>query len=140
MNMKKIYTIGHSLTGTNKFLQKLRDYGIEILVDVRTIPYSSRAKQFNREFISKKLAEKNIEYLYRGKNLGGRGENIDFDATVDEIKTLASLRTTVLMCSEGVYKQCHRYTILTPLFEKKGLLVEHIEWKENKVKQQSLFA
>jgi uncharacterized protein (DUF488 family) len=139
--MNKIYTIGHSLVGTNDFLKKLREHQIDILVDVRTIPYSHRAKQFNREILDKVLTTNKIKYLYRGKNLGGLGENIDYFETVDELSLLSKQKTIVLMCSEGEYKKCHRYTTLTPSFEKNGVLVEHILWKENGLnEQQSLFS
>jgi hypothetical protein len=31
-------------------------------------------------------------------------------------------------CSESDYKKCHRYEMLTPSFEERGLKVEHISY------------
>jgi uncharacterized protein (DUF488 family) len=35
-----------------------------------------------------------------------------------------------VMCSESDPMKCHRYTILTPSFEAKGLKVEHILYEK----------
>lgn len=124
-----------------KFIKKLQDLNINTLVDVRSIPYSHRAKQFNRETLATLLAYANIEYLYRGKNLGGLEENVDFSETITEISTLSEKKKIALMCSEGNYKKCHRYIMLTPEFERKGIKIEHIVWsEENKITQQILFS
>ena len=132
MRNQTIYTIGHSLTQIDEFIKTLRNNEIEVLVDVRTYPKSNRARQFNQESISESLSKNKIQYLYRGNNLGGLGENIDFDDTIFEISQMAINTRTVLMCSEGNPKKCHRYSILTPAFEKQGLIVVHLVSMTNK--------
>ncbi len=44
----RLFTIGHSTRPINEFIKILKAYGIEILIDIRTIPYSSFNKQFNK--------------------------------------------------------------------------------------------
>jgi uncharacterized protein (DUF488 family) len=51
----KIYTIGHSNQTLANMLDVLNKYNIEVLVDVRSIPYSKYASQFNREKLSPML-------------------------------------------------------------------------------------
>jgi uncharacterized protein (DUF488 family) len=43
-----VLTIGHSTRTFEAFLHLLQSYGIELVVDVRTIPHSRRNPQFNR--------------------------------------------------------------------------------------------
>ncbi len=123
----KLYTIGHSITEIYTFIYKLKLHQVSILVDVRTIPYSGRARQFNKDNLALSLEKKGIKYAYRGKNLGGLGENIQFTETIEELISFLKEENIALMCSEGDYRKCHRYTTLTPEFESRGILVTHIE-------------
>ena len=56
------YTIGHSTHGIEKFVGLLRSVGIQLLVDVRTVPRSRRNPQFNREVLPTTLADFQIGY------------------------------------------------------------------------------
>lgn len=139
--MTNIFSIGHSITPIQKFIQKLKEYKIDIVVDARTTPYSHRAGQYNREIFARSLENAGIKYLYRGKNLGGLGKNVQFTETITEICNLSYKKRIVLMCSEGDYRKCHRYITLTPAFETRGKSIEHIMWdKDNKIIQQILFS
>ena len=46
-----IYTIGHSTHTSEDFFQMLKDNKIDMIVDVRSVPYSKYAPQFNQENI-----------------------------------------------------------------------------------------
>ena len=46
MTMDSIYTIGHSTHPIEEFLDVLRAYNIQLLVDVRTVPRSRKNPQF----------------------------------------------------------------------------------------------
>lgn len=124
--MNHIFTIGHSTYPINNFVSKLLTSKIDILVDVRSIPYSKRAISYNREALQGTLLTNNIDYLFRGKNLGGLYENVDFESTIDELVELSANHNIVLMCSEGDYQKCHRYKTLTPELEKRGKTVTHL--------------
>ena len=50
--MKKprpVHTIEHSDMGREKFMDRLEQNGVELVVDVRSTPHSRHAPQFNRK-------------------------------------------------------------------------------------------
>ncbi len=114
-------------------MKKLKEYQIQVLVDVRTIPLSRFCPHFNQKALHKALATETIKYLFRGANLGGRAINVSYEEAIDELVGLAKQGIRVcVMCSEKDYKQCHRFTTLTPSFEERGLLVVHIQYENEK--------
>ncbi len=137
--MKKVFTIftaGHSNRPITDFLGILKKSKIEVLADVRTIPLSRFCPHFNQKALEATLAKAHIKYLYRGKNLGGRGVNVGYEEAIDELVGLAKKGTRVaVMCSEGDYHDCHRYSTLTPSFEERKLTVEHIVYEKKTAKR-----
>jgi len=75
---RTIWTIGHSNHPLEKFLGLLEQHRINLLVDVRSSPYSRHASQFNREAIQDPLRARAVEYLFLGDLLGGRAEGGQF--------------------------------------------------------------
>lgn len=126
--MNIVFTMGCSTKTSEEFISKLKEFGINLLVDVRTSPYSRWASNFNKEEIEILVKDNGIAYLYRGKNLGGLGENVDFDLAIEEVVRLSEHSIIAIMCSEADYTKCHRYKILTPKLVKAGVKVEHIVW------------
>lgn len=146
----KLYTIGHSNHSIDKFLQLLDEYGIMILVDVRTAPYSRYNPQFNKDDLERTLARHNIQYAYAGKFLGGRpsdpacykshclpANDADYLHEVDypevmkrqwfiqgigQLLELADQDLTAIMCSEEDPAACHRHHLIA-----KYLIAEHPE-------------
>lgn len=126
-----IFSIGHSSKSINVFLDKLKENEIGVLVDVRSRPVSRFCPHFNKIALQDTLAKANIQYIYRGQNLGGLGENVDYEKTIDELVGMTKKGSRVAVCcSEGSYLKCHRYTTLTPSFENRGLSVLHIEYEK----------
>jgi uncharacterized protein (DUF488 family) len=123
-----IWSIGHSTKSADELLERLNTYGIGRVVDVRTHPYSRWCPQHNRGQLSHFLAQHDINYDWRGLNLGGKAENVDYDVTLQELVSLADNEHIVILCSEGSYKKCHRYTMLTPDLERLGVSVAHIDY------------
>lgn len=140
-------TIGHSNRPLEEFLRLLRAYGVELLVDVRTIPRSRHNPQFNRESLSTDLAAAGIAYRHM-PGLGGlrhprkdsintawqndsfRGyadymQTSEFARNLQELEQLAATRTTAIMCAEAVPWRCHRSMIADALTAH-GVLVRHI--------------
>ena len=133
---QEIFSVGHSVKPIDIFLATLKKHRIELLVDVRSIPYSRFSSQFNKNALHSELAKRDIQYLWRGQNLGGRGVNVGWDEAIEELIGLAKLGTRVcVMCSEGDYKKCHRYTTITPALEKHGLQVVHIQYENETTKR-----
>ncbi len=123
----KIYTIGHSTRAISEFLHKLKENQIEILVDIRTYPRSRFQPQYNQKALADSLSDVGVFYVFRGKNLGGKEENVDYEETIDElVDIVVGGEKVCVMCSEGDYRKCHRSEMLEPSFVERGLEVEHI--------------
>lgn len=140
-----IYTIGHSNHEPEAFADLLRHFGINCLVDVRSIPASGRFPQFNKATLSDFLKSKQIQYLHFGKEFGARHtdpELLDDDGKVDFEKVrqtqdfkngverlqagLEKGFTIALMCSEAEPFDCHRFSMISGFLEKSGFEVKHI--------------
>jgi uncharacterized protein (DUF488 family) len=67
-----IYSIGHSNQDQEQFIALLKQHQIEVLVDVRTSPYSAYTSQFNREVLKAAVESQGVRYLFMGDQLGGR--------------------------------------------------------------------
>ena len=135
MATRKTFSIastGHSSKPIATFLDVLKRHEVEVLVDVRTLPVSRFCSHFNKNALQDTLAKAHIKYLYRGKNLGGRGVNVGWDEAIEELVCLAEDGVrVVVMCSEGDYRKCHRYTTITPALEERGVRVVHIPYEND---------
>lgn len=68
--VQPIFTIGHSTRPLEQFIALLRDHGVALVADVRTVPRSRHNPQFNRETLPAALAEAGIGYSHLA-DLGG---------------------------------------------------------------------
>ena len=121
-----IYTIGHSNHSREEFLRLLRLHGIELLIDVRTSPFSKRYPWFNRKNIEGWLGE--IKYEFHGKTLGGL-EDVAVEIRRDSCANLAVVsenKRIALMCAEGDPSKCHRGDVLASILSDLGVEVIHI--------------
>jgi uncharacterized protein (DUF488 family) len=71
--MVKIYTLGISNRTLEEFLEILKIYSIQTVIDVRRWPTSKWFEDFKKENIQKILEERNIKYFHFEK-LGGYRE------------------------------------------------------------------
>jgi len=143
--MKKIYTIGHSTHPIDLFISILRNSQIDVVVDVRSIPYSQFADQFNKDNLKFILKTNNIYYIPMGDLLGARYEDnsllfedgkVSFEKVAktkkfnDGIKRindgLSKGYNIALMCSEKNPLECHRFSLISHFLDEHGYLVEHI--------------
>ena len=67
----RIWTIGHSTRPIDDFISLLKQNGIKLLADVRTLPGSKRYPQFNKEALAESLNARGIRYEHFPE-LGGR--------------------------------------------------------------------
>jgi uncharacterized protein (DUF488 family) len=138
-----IYTIGHSNITQESFIEILKSHKLQLIVDVRSTPYSKYVPHFNRENINKSLKENNIRYIFLGSYIGGKPKDeeyykdgkVDYDLIaktehykegINKIMTLNRDENIVLMCSEEDPKSCHRHNLITQSLIKKGFEVIHI--------------
>ena len=70
--MQTIYTIGHGNRKKEPFLTLLQANDIEIVLDVRSQPYSRFHPDFNRPVLEAYLKENGVLYRFFGDSLGGR--------------------------------------------------------------------
>jgi uncharacterized protein (DUF488 family) len=145
--MKKAFLIGHGNMETNTFLEILKEKKIDTLVDVRSIPYSKFASQFNRESLKRALSERDIKYVYMGDILGGKqlegfGKYMRTSQFTKGIAILVEGITSsnvAIMCSEIDYTRCHRRFIGFKLINE-GFVIEDISKKgiSEKLAQKTL--
>jgi uncharacterized protein (DUF488 family) len=140
-------TIGHSNRPLDELIGMLQAHGVDLLVDVRTVPKSRYNPQFNTETLPAPLRAAGIEYLHM-PGLGGlrhaRKDSIntgwhnasfrgyadymqtpEFDAALVELLQAAHGRQAAVMCAEAVPWRCHRSMIADALTAR-GIAVEHI--------------
>ena len=113
-------------------------HGIQLVVDVRSSPYSRHAPQSNQQTLSRTLQSVGIEYRWMGDSLGGKpgGEIPDYDKFrqrssfrkgISTLLSLALKQPTAIMCAEGDHRQCHRHKLIAPELVDQGVLVLHIQ-------------
>lgn len=73
---KTIFTIGHSNHDITDFINLLLANKIELVIDVRSAPYSKIYPHFNKNSLEVSLTKNSIEYLFLGDSVGGRSNNI----------------------------------------------------------------
>jgi uncharacterized protein (DUF488 family) len=69
--IRTVFTVGHSTRTLAEFVALLREVGVTLLVDVRSIPRSRAMPQFNKDTLPDALAAAGIGYRHLGA-LGGR--------------------------------------------------------------------
>ncbi len=124
-----IWTIGHGRHEFKYFLELLRQYEIEFVIDVRSFA-RSRWPQFNGMVLSELLRENGIGYEHLPETGGKtRPKPEDLEWGIGRIIEIASEMRTVLMCSEShplsshkiPRANCHRIGMLAPLLRAKGV-------------------
>jgi hypothetical protein len=73
-----LFSIGHSRHPLGAFLSLLAQHGIEVLVDVRSTPYSRFSPQLAIGALRAAVTGADRDYVFLGKELGGRPEGAEF--------------------------------------------------------------
>lgn len=132
-----LFTIGHSTRTIGEFIDLLKAYNIQRIVDVRTIPKSRHNPQFNENIIECSLQKVGINYVHiaelgglrhttaDSKNLGWHNLSFrgfaDYMATpefakgIEILEKIAKKEKTAIMCAEAVPWRCHRSLIADAL-------------------------
>ena len=145
MSESFLYSIGHSNKTIEELVSELRLYGIQYLVDVRSMPYSKYHPHFNKEPLKLAINQTgDIKYGYMGDVIGGlpQDEGCYTDGKVDygKIKQMSFFiegierlvkaneqgYKTCVMCSEGDPSMCHRSKLIGEALREKGIIVQHI--------------
>ena len=139
-----IYTVGHSNIEPDVFIEHLKRYNIDVLVDVRSKPYSQYVPSFNKDSVERLCKTNKIQHVFLGDLLGGKPDDVSvvrdgnkinyyvlseksyFLTGIDKLLEQANTHTVCIMCSEGQPDECHRNLLITPALEERDVKVEHI--------------
>jgi uncharacterized protein (DUF488 family) len=130
------FTIGHSTRSLEEFMALLREAGVKVLVDVRTVPRSRANPQFNPDTLAPALAREGIGYGHVASlgglrkasravapEVNGFWENRSFHnyadyamgeafrAGLEHLRALGHAAPCAVMCAEAVWCRCHRRII-----------------------------
>lgn len=144
------FTVGHPTRSIPAFVDLLRAGGVELVIDIRTVPRSRTNPQYNEETLAEELADYQVGHGriaalggLRGRvqevlpHVNGGWENRsfhnyadhalseEFRSGLDELLMLGRSRRTEIMCSEAVWWRCHRRIVADHLISR-GYSVFHL--------------
>ncbi|MBD1883143.1 DUF488 domain-containing protein [Microcoleus vaginatus] len=140
----ELFTIGHSNLSIEAFVLLLEQHGITAVADVRSHPFSRYLPHFNKSEIKASLSSVGIHYVFLGKELGARPEDLScydtngkalyhriaatplFSAGIHRLlKGTANYRMS-LMCAEKDPITCHRTILVCHKLKVFNLQINHI--------------
>lgn len=140
----RLHSIGHSTQSLELLVGLLNRYNVDVVADVRTAPYSKFNPQFNRRDLEFGLREQGLQYVFLGKELGGRpdsddaydpdghvlyermAETVEFKAGLIRLLEGAGQYRVAMMCSEEDPTDCHRFLLITRVLHTQNIAVTHI--------------
>ncbi len=149
-----IFTIGHSNHDVATFLKLLTDNSIQVVVDVRSAPYSRYVPQFNKREIETAILDAGFKYIFMGDSIGGKpsdpqysdqngkvnyaglAESEKFQQGLNRLtKGLQDGWLIALMCAEEDPFKCHRHLLIANELElKRNVPVRHIRFDGSKIR------
>ena len=142
-----IFTVVHSTLPIDAFIQLLETYGIEYLLDIRTIPKSRHNPQFNSDALEQSLSSAGIDYRplpalgglrhaqkhspnggWRNKSFRGYADYMQtaqFQEGLDGLVTLGRNKRVAIMCAEALPWRCHR-SLVADALQVRGIPVVEI--------------
>ena len=142
--MSSFFTIGHSNHDFQSWHALLLQHGVEVVVDVRSSPYSKYVPQFDKELMQRSLEEAGIRYLFLGAELGGRPANeayyddkgrvlysrlhddAYFQAAIRRLESGIARFRVALVCGEEDPAHCHRRLLIGRVLCEHGHTMLHI--------------
>ena len=117
MGMQEVFSIGYAQYTRDHLLERLRQFGVTAIADIRTYRSSSYWTAFDSESFGPFLRAHGIAYVFLGDQLGGKpqiealypDERLDyerlarqnfFQAGLDRVENGAGKFTLCLMCAE----------------------------------------
>jgi len=150
-----IWSVGHSNHSLERFLDLLHAAEIEVLVDVRSQPFSRYTPHFNGPALEDAVTRAGISYLFMGDSLGGRppeahmydaeghvlygemAESERFQAGVKSLLGVAAKHRTAMMCSEESPIDCHRRLLIARVLDQ-GAEVIHLRADGSQIRDVDL--
>ena len=132
-----VFTVGHSTLPIERFIALLQAYGIERLVDIRTMPRSRHNPQFNNTALAGSLTLAHLDYVHiqalgglrharkdspntgwRNGAFRGYADYMQSEEFQDALETLIQMsrqKRVAIMCAEAVPWRCHRSLVADAL-------------------------
>lgn len=138
-----IYTVGYGNVPLDELLDHLARWGIQVLVDVRSHPYSRHRPELSKHGLATEVRARGLRYEWWGDRLGGRPRDpaclsdgkVDYDKVrtteayrhgVEALLELARQCRVALMCAEERPEQCHRALLICPSLVHADVDILHI--------------
>lgn len=154
MQSVSVYTVGHSTRTLEQFVEIVSGFGVDTIVDVRTVPRSRTNPQYNLDTLEQRLAEFGIGHQ-QIPELGGlrkKSKTVDdevnafwvnrsfhnyadyalsaeFEVGLNRLLELSKTQRCAIMCAEAVWWRCHRRIVADYLLLR-GVEVIHIMDKD----------
>ena len=140
----KVFTVGHSNHPIEDFLQLLSRHNIDVLVDIRSSPYSKFSPHFNQHNLQEAVKDAGRKYLFLGRELGGKpkdpafydeegyvlywkiAESPLFQQGIERLRTGIASYTVALLCGEENPSHCHRRLLVGRVLSNSGVELLHI--------------
>jgi uncharacterized protein (DUF488 family) len=140
----KLYTIGYSTYELSSFINVLKKYKIDVIVDVRSSPFSSFYSEYNKDNLRNVLKKNGLKYLFLGDNLGARinapecyqndgkaiyekiSKHPIFKEGLQRLKKGVEIYNVVLLCAEKDPINCHRNILVCRNIKSENLDIIHI--------------
>ena len=157
-----IFTLGHSTLPIASFIAVLEAYGVERLLDIRTIPRSRHNPQFNGTALAESLNPRHLEYVHLkalgglrrprkdSSNTGWRNEGFrgfadymqtaEFEAALSALIQMSRERRMAIMCAEAVPWRCHRSLVADALSVRGVAVVEILSERSWRMHELTPFA
>jgi uncharacterized protein (DUF488 family) len=148
-----LFTIGHSNSDPNVFLDGLRKFDVRLLADVRSRPRSFRFPHFSHPEFEQWLREAGVGYLFLGEELGGRPDDpkayradglvdyrerrksFGFQSGIERVLSELDRQSLALLCAEEDPIECHRFLMICPELVARGVQPQHIR-KDGRLETQ----
>lgn len=122
-----MFSIGYATKDINVYIDQLHHHGVNVVADIRSVPYSKVFHDYHQEAFQVALKKSNIRYVYLGLELGPRSKdpghyNKDKQVQFDRLMNSELFRsgidrlfagidkgfTVALSCAEKDPAICHR--------------------------------
>lgn len=140
---KELFTIGYSgFPDIRDFIDTLKYHGVQILIDVRSSPFSAYYAQYNKDQLGPILKAAGIYYYNYAKQFGARQEDhayyrngrLDFEVFSHSEPFLEGIRSVeksaasiAFMCAEKHPSECHRAILVAKAFSDRGHEITHLK-------------
>jgi uncharacterized protein (DUF488 family) len=145
MKETTIFSIGHGNKKIEDFIDELKSFKIEFLLDIRSKPFSKWNPQYNQNELKFKIEENGIKYVFVGDVLGGLPEDrscydyngkVVYDLIKEKLFFKEGLERLIkanekkikiaIMCSESKPEECHRSKLIGQELLKQKISLKHI--------------